>query len=39
MKSAICKMAEMRPGHATVTLQRAGTVVIIKDVPTQVPGL
>ena len=36
MKCAICKVGEMRPGHATVTLQRAGTVVIIKDVPAQV---
>jgi YgiT-type zinc finger domain-containing protein len=26
----------MQPGHTTVTLQRANTVVIIKDVPAQV---
>lgn len=36
MKCTICKTGEMRPGHATVTLQRANTVVVIKDVPAQV---
>ena len=36
MKCTICKTGEMRSGHATVTLQRANTVVVIKDVPAQV---
>lgn len=36
MKCTICKTGEMRPGYATVTLQRANTVVIIKEVPAQV---
>ena len=36
MKCAICKTGEVRPGHATVTLQRANTVVVIKDVPARV---
>lgn len=33
MKCTICKTGEIRPGHATVTLQRANTVVVIKKAP------
>lgn len=36
MKCTFSKTGEMRPGHATVTLQRANTVVVIKAVPAQV---
>ncbi|TAK35675.1 MAG: type II toxin-antitoxin system MqsA family antitoxin [Chloroflexota bacterium] len=36
MKCVICKHGETQPGKVTVTLQRDGTVVIIKDVPADV---
>jgi YgiT-type zinc finger domain-containing protein len=35
MKCVICKTGEVRPGFATVTLQRGGTTVVIKDVPAE----
>ncbi|MGO9262278.1 MAG: type II toxin-antitoxin system MqsA family antitoxin [Bryobacteraceae bacterium] len=33
MKCALCKHDETHPGHATVTLQRGATTVILKGVP------
>ena len=36
MTCAICKTGEMHPGKATVTLQRGGTTVVVKDVPADV---
>ncbi|MHB1756763.1 MAG: type II toxin-antitoxin system MqsA family antitoxin [Leptospirillum sp.] len=36
MKCVICKTGETSPRHATVTLQRSETVVIIKEVPADV---
>lgn len=33
---AICKMGKTKAGQVTVTLQREGCTVIIKDVPAQV---
>lgn len=36
MKCVICKTGETAPGYAIVTLQRSGTVVIIKEVPSDV---
>ena len=32
----IYKTGETAPGHATVTLQRSGTVIIIQEVPVDV---
>ncbi len=36
MKCLICKTGKTKTGTATVTLERADTVVVIKDVPAQV---
>ena len=36
MSCVICRTGEMQPGHVTVTLQRGGTIVVIKGVPAQV---
>lgn len=36
MKCVLCKNGETKPGTATVTLQRGGAVVILKDVPAEV---
>jgi len=36
MKCVICKSGETEEGHATVTLQRGQSTIIIKDVPAQV---
>ncbi len=36
MKCVICKTGETAPGYTTVTLQRSGTVIIIKEVPADV---
>jgi len=33
MQCVICKQGETRPGTATVTLERGGTTVVIKNVP------
>lgn len=33
MKCVICKNGETKPGKATVTLERQGTTLVIKDVP------
>jgi YgiT-type zinc finger domain-containing protein len=36
MKCVICKTGHTDPGKATVTLQRAQTVVVIRDVPAEI---
>ncbi len=36
MKCAICKQGETQPGKATVTLERCGSVVVFKSVPTEI---
>jgi YgiT-type zinc finger domain-containing protein len=36
MKCVICKTGETAPGRATVTLERGGAIVVIKDVPAEV---
>lgn len=36
MECVICKNGKTRKGKATVTLERNGTVVVIKQVPAQV---
>ena len=36
MKCVICKHGETAPGYVTVTLERAGTLVVIKGVPASV---
>jgi YgiT-type zinc finger domain-containing protein len=36
MNCVICKTGETQPGRVTVTLERAGTVVLILDVPAEV---
>jgi YgiT-type zinc finger domain-containing protein len=33
MNCPVCKHGEMVPGLATVTLERAGTTIVFKDVP------
>ncbi|WP_419638865.1 type II toxin-antitoxin system MqsA family antitoxin, partial [Thiolapillus sp.] len=36
MECVICKTGETRPGHVTVTLQREGVTLLIKDVPAEI---
>ncbi len=36
MKCTICRHGETNAGKATVTLQRGGTTVVIKDVPADI---
>jgi len=36
MKCAICKQGDTHPGKVTVTLERAETIVVIKEVPADV---
>jgi YgiT-type zinc finger domain-containing protein len=36
MKCVICQTGQTHPGKATVTLQRAQTVVVIRDVPADI---
>ena len=36
MDCVICQQGETAPGHVTVTLERGGTVVVIRDVPAEV---
>jgi YgiT-type zinc finger domain-containing protein len=36
LKCSICKHGETSPGHTTVTLERAGTVAVIKVVPAEI---
>ncbi len=36
MKCVICKQGETRPGKATVTLERSGMTLVVKNVPARV---
>ena len=36
MKCVICKTGETRPGTASIVLERAGTTVLIRDVPGEI---
>ena len=36
MKCTVCKTGYTHPGTATVTLQRANTVAVIRDVPAEI---
>ncbi len=36
MKCVICKSGETREGQTTVSLNRGGSTIIIKDVPAQI---
>lgn len=36
MKCVICKTGQTHPGMTTVTLQRDGTVVVVRDVPAEI---
>ena len=36
MKCAICKHGDTQPGTTTVTLERSGCTILIKDVPADV---
>ncbi|HCP32061.1 type II toxin-antitoxin system MqsA family antitoxin [Candidatus Bipolaricaulota bacterium] len=36
MKCVICKQGETRPGKTTVTLQRNGVTLVIRNVPAEV---
>jgi YgiT-type zinc finger domain-containing protein len=36
MKCVICKQGETRSGTTTVTLEREGTVLVVRSVPAQV---
>ena len=36
MRCVICKQAETKPGKATVTLERNGTTLVVKEVPARV---
>ena len=36
MKCVICKQGETQHGSATVTLERAGTTLVFKDVPAEI---
>ncbi len=36
MKCSLCKTGETHPGKTTVTLERSGSVVIIRDVPAEI---
>lgn len=36
MKCSLCKTGETQTGKTTVTLERAGCVVVIRDVPAEI---
>ena len=38
MKCVVCKHGDTKPGAATVTLERGGTTLVIKDVPAEICG-
>ena len=38
MKCALCRQSDTSSGKVTVTLERGGTVIVIKEVPAQVCG-
>jgi len=33
---SICKVGELKPGEVTVTLEKSGSIVLLKNVPAQV---
>ncbi len=38
MKCVVCKRGETRPGRTTVTLERGGGALVIRNVPAEVCG-
>lgn len=36
MRCAICKQAEVKPGHTTVTLERNALTLVVKNVPARI---
>ncbi len=36
MKCVVCKQGEAKAGHTTITLERAGTTLVIKGVPARI---
>jgi YgiT-type zinc finger domain-containing protein len=36
MKCSLCKTGETHPGKTTVTLERDGSVIVIRDVPAEI---
>ena len=36
MKCVVCRHGDTKPGTATVTLERDGTTLVVKDVPAEV---
>jgi YgiT-type zinc finger domain-containing protein len=36
MKCVICKDGQTSPGHATITLERSGVTLVVKDVPADI---
>lgn len=36
MKCLVCKQGDLKPGTTTVTVERDGTTVVIRDVPADV---
>ena len=38
MKCVICKLGETAPGQTTVTLERGGLILVVKNVPAEVCG-
>ncbi|MBI5331122.1 MAG: type II toxin-antitoxin system MqsA family antitoxin [Betaproteobacteria bacterium] len=36
MKCSLCKTGETHPGRTTVTLERTGCVVVIREVPAEI---
>lgn len=36
MKCVVCKHGETKAGHTTITLERAGTTLVIKGVPARI---
>lgn len=35
MNCVICKQGRTRPGQATITLERGGTILVVKEVPAE----
>ena len=36
MKCSICRHGDTAPGHTTVTVERNGTIIIVRDVPAEI---
>ena len=36
MKCTLCEVGETQPGTVTVTLERNGSIILIKDVPAEI---